>query len=142
MERLSRLSAARDLATAMPYACVRLYGPEPRFSAAWLELLEHSESLGRGSYSRVCVIVCESSPLHTLEGLAVKQGRVYVFEPVGLDVWDRRMGQPERGARVVKVQPAGCPRNGTMGHCFVADAETGDFRGLVLLASLRPERAR
>lgn len=69
----------------------------------------------------------------------------YVFEPVGLDVYDRRPNQPPAGARVVKVQPAGCPPNGMMGHCFVSDAETGEFYGLVLVNSLRrarKERAR
>lgn len=63
--------------------------------------------------------------------------RAYTFEPVGLDVWDRRANQPERGTRVVKTQPAGCPKNGTMGHCYVEDAETGAFYGLVLTASLK-----
>lgn len=62
---------------------------------------------------------------------------VYVFEPVGWDVFDRRENQPAPGTLVVKVQPAGCPRNGTMGHCFVSDADTGAFYGLVLVNSLR-----
>jgi len=65
---------------------------------------------------------------------------VYVYEPVGLDVWDRRKHQPEPGARVVKTQPHGCPKNGTMGFCYVADAETGKFYGLVLVNSLRKEQ--
>lgn len=64
--------------------------------------------------------------------------RTYVFEPVGVDVFDRRKNQPEPGTRVVKTQPAGCPKNGTMGHCFVEDAETGKFYGLVLQNSLKP----
>jgi hypothetical protein len=62
---------------------------------------------------------------------------VYRFDPVGWDVFDRRANQPNRGDLVVKTQPAGCPPNGTMGHCFVADAATGEFRGLVLVASLQ-----
>lgn len=62
---------------------------------------------------------------------------VYTFQPKGFDVFDRRANQPEPGTRVVKVQPAGCPRNGTMGHCFVADAETGHFYGLVQQSSLQ-----
>lgn len=66
--------------------------------------------------------------------------RVYVFRPVGMDAWRPHAGTPAAGARVVKVQPHGCPRNGTMGHCYVADAETGTFHGLVLVNSL--ERAR
>ena len=65
-----------------------------------------------------------------------KRSRVFTFEPVGLDVFDRRAGQPERGTRVVKYQPYGCPKNGTMGHCFIKDAETGEGYGLVLLNSL------
>lgn len=60
----------------------------------------------------------------------------FVFEPVGFDVFDRRPNQPKPGTVVVKVQPFGCPRNGTMGHCFVEDAATGEFYGLVLLNSL------
>jgi hypothetical protein len=65
--------------------------------------------------------------------------RVYTFEPVGWDVFDPRHDLP-RGSRVVKTQPVGCPKNGTMGHCFVADAATGEFIGLVLTASLKPAR--
>ncbi len=61
---------------------------------------------------------------------------VFRFEPVGMDVFDRRAHTPARGTLVVKTSPAGCPPNGTMGHCFVADAETGEFIGLVLVNSL------
>ena len=61
---------------------------------------------------------------------------VYRFNPHGPDVWDHRDNQPEPGAIVRKMQPYGCPRNGTMGHCYVEDAETGHFYGLVSLASL------
>ena len=60
----------------------------------------------------------------------------FTFKPVGLDLFDRLPNQPTPGTVVVKVQPFGCPRNGTMGHCFVEDAETGIFYGLVLLKSL------
>ena len=63
------------------------------------------------------------------------------FEPVGLDVWDRRAHQPTPGTVVVKTQPHGCPPNGTMRHCYVADAQTGQFYGLVLTASLVPVKA-
>ena len=67
-----------------------------------------------------------------------KHTRTYTFTPVGCDIWDRRVNQPAPGTRVVKTQPAGCPRNGTMGHTFVEDAATGKFYGLVLLNSLKP----
>jgi hypothetical protein len=66
----------------------------------------------------------------------VKRGKVFVFTPVGLDLWAPHESTPEAGTRVVKKQPHGCPRNGTMGMCYVQDAETGVFYGLVLLASL------
>lgn len=62
---------------------------------------------------------------------------VYEFRPQGWDVFDRRSHQPEPGALVVKTQPAGCPKNGTMGHCYVKDAESGIFYGLVMIGSLK-----
>lgn len=71
---------------------------------------------------------------------------VFRFEPVGLDLWDRRPHQPPKGALVVKVQPGmGAPRNGTMGHVYVENAVTGEFHGLVLKNSLKklsPKEAR
>lgn len=62
--------------------------------------------------------------------------RIYRYVPVGLDLWDRHAHQPEPGTLVRKCQPYGCPRNGTMGMCYVEDAQTGKFYGLVLLNSL------
>lgn len=64
----------------------------------------------------------------------------YEFQPVGCDVWDRRPNQPEPGTRVVKTKVHGAPANGTMGHCFVKDADTNRFYGLVLQASLKRAR--
>ena len=61
---------------------------------------------------------------------------VYTFQANGWDRFDRRANTPADGTRVVKCQPAGCPKNGTMGHSFVADAETGAFIGLVSNGSL------
>jgi len=66
--------------------------------------------------------------------------RVYIYKPVGFDIFDRRNYQPKPGTRLVKCQPPGTPRNGTMGHCYVEDAETGKFYGLVLENSLERER--
>ena len=65
---------------------------------------------------------------------------VFVFEPVGLDLFDPRKAQPKAGTEVVKVQPPGCPKNGTMGFTFVEDAKTGEFYGLVLLNSLTKKK--
>ena len=58
------------------------------------------------------------------------------FDPVGLDSYSRQCATLKAGTVVVKTQPIGCPRNGTMGHCYVEDAETGEFYGLVLENSL------
>lgn len=68
--------------------------------------------------------------------MPAKTEAVFAFQPVGLDAWDRKPHQPEPGALVVKTQPYGCPKNGTMGFTYVKDAETEKFYGLVLLASL------
>lgn len=65
-------------------------------------------------------------------------GTEHTFQPVGMDVWDRRPHQPQPGQRVRVVQPRGVPRNGTMGHVYVEDADTGAFHGLVLKNSLQP----
>lgn len=65
-------------------------------------------------------------------------GTVHTFQPTGMDLWDRRLHQPQPGQRVRVIQPRGVPRNGTMGHVYVEDAETGHFHGLVLKASLNP----
>ena len=71
-----------------------------------------------------------------------KKSRVYRLEPAGLlDRTDARV-MAHAGAEVQKTQPYGCPKNGTMRHCFVKDAETGAFYGLVLLASLKEEVRR
>ena len=65
--------------------------------------------------------------------------RQYRYEPVGMDIFDARKYQPARGTLVVKCSGgAGAPKNGTMGHCFVKDAATGAFYGLVLTNSLVP----
>lgn len=65
----------------------------------------------------------------------------YRFEAVGLDAWDRASGArphiPADGTAVVKTKVRGAPRNGTMGHCMIAHADTGEFIGLVLENSLQ-----
>lgn len=64
-----------------------------------------------------------------------RKARRYIYRPVGADRWDARTNLTE-GDTVVKIQPVGTPRNGTMGHCYVGDPETGAFIGLVQTASL------
>lgn len=63
------------------------------------------------------------------------KAKKFVYEPVLFDALQVTYVEP--GALVVKTQPAGCPKNGTMGMTYVADAETGKFLGMVCLASLQ-----
>lgn len=71
---------------------------------------------------------------------ASRMTKVFVFDPVGFDRFSPHAGTPAVGTRVVKTQPVGCPKNGSMGHCYVQDAETGSFYGLVMTASLTPTK--
>ena len=63
----------------------------------------------------------------------------YIYHPVGVDLFDSRV-PIEDGTVVVKVQPFGCPRNGTMKHCYVGDSTTGKLFGLILENSLVQEK--
>jgi hypothetical protein len=68
---------------------------------------------------------------------------VHTLKPIGLlDVADKRV-RDHAGHRVRVIQPGhGCPRNGTLGHCYVECLECGAepqlayFIGLVLISSL------
>jgi hypothetical protein len=40
------------------------------------------------------------------------------------------------GLKVRVIQPYGCPKNGTMNQCYVENAETKEFIGLVCIGSL------
>lgn len=74
--------------------------------------------------------------------MATKNGKtVYVFEACGWDRFDRRSYTPDDGTLVQKTQPTGCPKNGTMNHCYVQTLE-GEFLGLVHVNSLRPANKR
>lgn len=66
----------------------------------------------------------------------MKNPTKFTYTPVGFDIFRPGRLAPAAGTVVVKTQPAGCPRNGTMGHCYIADATTGAFYGLVLVNSL------
>jgi hypothetical protein len=67
----------------------------------------------------------------------VRTGTKYIYYPVLLDRVDGRTGLVP-GTIVKVIQPYGCPKNGTMGHTYVGDAETGKFIGLVCCNSLYP----
>ena len=65
---------------------------------------------------------------------------IYTLKPAGLlDTCDPRVTRHD-GAEVRKVQPYGCPPNGTMKMCYVERVDTGEFIGLVNLASLEKKR--
>jgi hypothetical protein len=66
----------------------------------------------------------------------VRVGKKYVFHPVGFDLFDPTKVAPKAGDVVKVVNKFGCPPCGTMGFCYVDDAVTGEFRGLVLCNSL------
>jgi hypothetical protein len=66
-----------------------------------------------------------------------KYSRKYRFEPNLFDRLNPPAGREiQPGDIVVKIQPYGCPKNGTMGQCFIGDPVTGEFIGLVCLNSL------
>lgn len=67
--------------------------------------------------------------------------RLYRFTPCALDVWDARDNQPAPGTIVRKIQPHGCPRNGTMAHCYVEPADGSGHYALVCEASLKDPKA-
>lgn len=74
----------------------------------------------------------------------VKIGARYRYVPVGWDITNPPYGIAAQtlapGDIVVVGNLPGCPRAGTMGHCYIF-AESGEFAGLVLLASLQPRYA-
>jgi hypothetical protein len=65
------------------------------------------------------------------------EGKIYKFEAASMDIMDRRAHTPENGTLVKLTQPHGCPKNGTNNHCFVEDAQSGEFIGLVSIQSLQ-----
>ncbi len=52
---------------------------------------------------------------------------LYEFQPVNIDIWDRRENHPEPGTICRLVQPVGCPKNGTMDHVFAEPVEGGSL---------------
>ena len=59
----------------------------------------------------------------------------FIYEPAGYDRLEPQH-RPEPGTIVVKVQPFGCPKNGTMRHCYIAPVENMSNYVLVQEASL------
>lgn len=67
--------------------------------------------------------------------MRVRTGSIYTFNRNGMDIVDPRSYQPADGTKVKVIQPFGCPKNNTMGQCYVATLK-GEFIGMVDTASL------
>ena len=65
----------------------------------------------------------------------VKANSTYIYNPAGVDLWDARTDLKE-GTMLRVINLPGCPKASTLGHCHVADPQTGSFIGLVCAASL------
>jgi hypothetical protein len=68
----------------------------------------------------------------------VRTGTNYIYYPVLMDrIHD--LGHGVMPGSIVKViQPYGCPKNGTMGQCYIGTADEGKFLGMVCCNSLYP----
>lgn len=66
----------------------------------------------------------------------VRVGTTYIYEAVGLDIYDNRTDL-ENGELVKVVNKFGCPPANTMRMCYVNRVSDGKFVGLVLTASLK-----
>lgn len=64
-----------------------------------------------------------------------RKGSIWKYRPSYWDKVDPTF-YLEPNALVRVMQPHGCPKNGTMGHCYVEDFESGEFLGLVHINSL------
>lgn len=66
-----------------------------------------------------------------------KNAAVYRLEPGGLLDRGSARVMAYAGRDVHKVQPTGCPKNGTMRMAYVQTVEEGEFIGLVSIFSLK-----
>ena len=66
--------------------------------------------------------------------MKVRNGSVYTYNPVPLDVFDSRTNL-QKGEKVRVIKLHGCPPPNTMNHCHV-ERLTGEFVGMVCCNSL------
>jgi len=72
---------------------------------------------------------------------APRPGSIRILYKLAIMDLDSRV-MPHKGHQVEVVQPSGCPKNGTMGHCYVNCLTCGnisgrtEFVGLVCLGSM------
>lgn len=67
----------------------------------------------------------------------VRAGVTYRYVPCLLDQWDARTDLTP-GEPVTVVNLPGCPHANVMRHCHVNRWVTGEFAGIVCVASLQP----
>ena len=67
--------------------------------------------------------------------MKVRTGSKYTFNASAWDIIDRQKYTPEDGTIVRVCQPFGCPKNNTMGQCYIETLE-GEFLGMVSTNSL------
>jgi hypothetical protein len=79
--------------------------------------------------------MCYTARVMKGEQMRVRATKIYRYNPVLLDRCDARTNLA-KGDLVRVVNLPGCPRANTMGHCHVANPETGKFIGLVCCNSL------
>ncbi len=66
--------------------------------------------------------------------MKVRVNSLYTYDPVLLDRTANLPISKDDIVRVINLH--GCPPANTMGHCYVADPETGHFIGMVCCNSL------
>jgi hypothetical protein len=62
-------------------------------------------------------------------------GSIKTYKPVPFDRFYEHTAWIPEGMKLRVIQPYGCPKNGTMGMCYVEELN-GDFVGLVCINSL------
>lgn len=67
--------------------------------------------------------------------MKVRVNSLYMYVPCLLDRIDGRTSL-KHGDVVRVINVYGCPKANTMGHCYVGDAKTGKFIGMVCTSSL------
>lgn len=74
--------------------------------------------------------------------MQIRAGRIYRYEPVGLDAWSsgyRPNLEPGTQVRVIKPSASlGSKKTVNCGHVYVEHPDTHKFVGLVLVGSLQP----
>lgn len=63
--------------------------------------------------------------------------RLYAFQPVGMDAFDRKKHHPDPGTPVVLSDQSGVGR-GKGPYRYIENADTGEFHGMALKSSLIP----